>query len=119
MKRDVVRRAVRVFLKSTLALLVPGLLGWLNALTQWARDEGQTPFPDGRSLAYLGVVAIVAGVIAAISVLWDTVEDWLGKGVLRNVPPKPPHPDGDRGAAVTWGGLLALALIVAIVVILL
>ena len=62
MSRDSVRRAVRTFLITTLALFVPGLLGWLNELTQWAGSEGQRPFPDGTSLAYLGVSAIVAGV---------------------------------------------------------
>lgn len=89
MTRDAVRRAIRTFVQSALALLIPGLLGWLNALTEWARAEGQAPFPDARSLAYLGVVAIVAGVVAAVNLLWNVVEDAAGKGLLREVPPKP------------------------------
>lgn len=84
MTRDSVRRAIRTFLQSFLALLIPGLLGWLNALTEWARAEGQTPFPDARSLAYLGVVAIVAGVIAVVNLLWNFVEDKAGAGLLRD-----------------------------------
>lgn len=84
MSRDSVRRAVRTFLITTLALFVPGLLGWLNELTQWAGSEGQRPFPDGTSLAYLGVSAIVAGVVAVVNLLWNAVEDATGKGLLRN-----------------------------------
>ena len=54
MTRDSVRRALRTFVITTLALFIPGLLGWLNELTMWAADEGQRPFPDGHGLVYLG-----------------------------------------------------------------
>ena len=84
MSRDSVRRTVRTFFITTLALFVPGLLGWLNELTQWAGSEGQRPFPDGTSLAYLGVSAIVAGVVAVVNLLWNAVEDATGRGVLRD-----------------------------------
>ena len=30
-------------------------LGWLNGLTEWANSNGQAPFPDARSLAFVGV----------------------------------------------------------------
>lgn len=90
MSRESIKRAIRTFLQTSLALLIPGLLGWLNALTEWARNEGQTPFPDARSLAYLGVVAIVAGVISLVTLLWNAVEDGVGHGLLRSVPPKQP-----------------------------
>lgn len=90
MSRDSIRRAVRTFLQTSLALLVPGLFGWLNALTEWARAEGQAPFPDARSLAYLGVVAIVSGLVAAVTLLWNVIEDATGRGVLRTPPSGPP-----------------------------
>ena len=83
--RDSILRAVRTFLITTLALFVPGLLGWLNELTEWARGEGSTPFPDGRGLAFLGVSAIVAGVVAVVNLLWNAIEDATGKSVLRPV----------------------------------
>jgi len=86
MSRDSVRRAIRTFLQTALALFIPGLLGWLNDLTAWARDQGQAPFPDGKGLAYLGVVAIVAGVVGLVNLLWNLVEDAAGKGFLRNPP---------------------------------
>lgn len=89
MTRDSIRRAIRTFLITTLALFVPGLLGWLNELTQWAAGQGSTPFPDGRGLAYLGVSAIVAGVVAAVNLAWNAVEDATGHGVLRSTPPAP------------------------------
>jgi TRAP-type C4-dicarboxylate transport system permease small subunit len=90
MTRDAVRRALRTFVIATLALFIPGLLGWLNAMTRWANDEGSTPFPDATGLAYLGVSAIVAGVIAVINLVWNLVEDAAGKGLLREVPPRNP-----------------------------
>ena len=86
MTRDSVRRALRTFVITTLALFIPGLLGWLNELTMWAADEGQRPFPDGHGLVYLGVSAIVAGVVAVVNLLWNAVEDKAGVGLLRNPP---------------------------------
>lgn len=90
MTRDSLRRALRTFLITTLALFIPGLLGWLNALTDWARGQGSTPFPDAHGLAYLGVSAITAGVVALVNLAWNAIEDATGKGVLRN-PPAPPQ----------------------------
>jgi hypothetical protein len=88
MTRESVLRAVRTFVITALALFVPGLLGWLNSLTEWARSEGSTLFPDAHGLAYLGVSAIVAGVVALVNLLWNFVEDASGKGFLREVPPQ-------------------------------
>lgn len=86
MSHESVRRAIRTFVISTLGMLLPGIFGWLNDLTTWAKSDGQQPFPDARSLAYLGVCAIVAGVIAALNLIWNWVEDASGKGFLRQVP---------------------------------
>lgn len=85
MSRESVRRALRTFIITTIGLFIPGLLGWLNDLTSWARGEGSTPFPDAHGLAYLGVSAIVAGVVAVVNLLWNAVEDATGKGLLRSV----------------------------------
>lgn len=90
MTQDSIRRALRTFVITTVALFIPGLLGWLNAVTEWARGEGSTPFPDAHGLAYLGVSAIVAGVVAVVNLLWNVVEDASGHGLLRT-PPAPKH----------------------------
>lgn len=82
-----VYRAARTFVVATLALFIPGLLGWLNDLTAWASSEGSTPFPDATGLAYLAVSAITGGVIALTQLAWNYVEDLIGKGFLRDVPP--------------------------------
>ena len=108
MTRDSLRRAIRTFLIATLALFLPGLLGWLNALTEWARGEGSTPFPDAHGLAYLGVSAITAGVIGVVNLIWTVVEDAMGKGLLRDVPPAPGR--GQAGYA-RWVPLAILAVI--------
>ena len=86
MTRDSVRRALRTFIITTLALFIPGLLGWLNELTAWANSAGERPFPDGHGLAFLGVSACVAGVVAVINLLWNAVEDKAGSGMWRNPP---------------------------------
>ena len=85
---DGARRVVRTFLFAFLGVCLPGLLGWLNALTEWARSEGQAPFPDARSLAFLGVAAIVAGSIAVVNALVVWLEDATGHGILRKPPPR-------------------------------
>lgn len=116
MTRDSVRRALRTFLITTLALFVPGLLGWLNDLTAWAASEGQRPFPDGQGLAYLGVSAITAGVVALVNLGWNLVEDATGKGLLRTVPPRPVVGEGGRapGGLLVTVGLLVLVVVVAV-----
>jgi uncharacterized membrane protein YdfJ with MMPL/SSD domain len=118
---DAVRRVVRTFLQAFLGLLLPGLLGWLNALTDWANDGGQAPFPDARSLAYVGIAAVAAGFIAVVTAVMTGIEDLTGKGFLRNVPPAPPSPPrNERGSAyVTWSGLALAVLVVVLLVLLL
>lgn len=90
MSNDSVRRAIRTFLITTTALFIPGLLGWLNDLTAWASSEGQRPFPNGQGLVYLGVSAIVAGVVAVVNLAWNAIEDASGHAVLRETPPRRP-----------------------------
>lgn len=103
MTRESVRRALRTFIITTLALFVPGVLGFLNEITEWARAEGEVPFPDGRSLWFLLVSALVAGVVAAVNLAWNVVEDASGHAVLRDVPPRD-HGDGGyfRILTSTW-----------------
>lgn len=98
--RDAVRRALRTFIITTLALFIPGLLGWLNDLTAWAKGQGSTPFPDAHGLLFLLVSAITAGVVALINLVWNLVENGIGKGMLRTVPPKPAA--GQVGGANVW-----------------
>lgn len=86
LRGDSVRRAARTFLISTLAVFVPGLLGWLHALTEWAAGQGSTPFPDAHGLLFLAVSAITGAVIALVNLVWNWIEDVIGKGVLRNPP---------------------------------
>lgn len=77
------RLPARTFLWAFLGIAIPGALGWLNDLTAWASSEGQTPFPDARSLAFLGVAAISAGSVALVNALAVWVENRTGVGILR------------------------------------
>ena len=111
MTRESVRRAIRTFAAAFLALFIPGLLGWLNALTEWAEGQGSTPFPDASGLAYLGVSAIVAGVVALVQFGWNAVEDASGHGFLRDVPSRV---GPGEGGATNTRVLAVLALVVVV-----
>lgn len=88
MTRDSAFRALRTFIISFFALWIPLLIGFLQELTNWANGHGRTPFPDMSALKYGAVSAACAAVIALINWLWNAIEDGLGKGMLRPVPPK-------------------------------
>lgn len=117
MTRDGVRRVLRTYLFAFLGTVLPGLLGWLNALTEWARAEGQRPFPDATSLAYLGVAAITAGFIALVNAIVIGLEDATGRGFLRT-PPVRPTPD-TRGAVSLTTAVIAVAAVVVLVAVVL
>lgn len=115
MTRDSIRRAIRTALVAALVLWLPGLLGWLNAVTSWARSEGATPFPDAHGLAYAAVAAIVGAVIGLVQWLINVIEDGIGKGFLRTVPPRPKR--GQVGAVTLPTWLLVAVIVIAVIVI--
>lgn len=79
------QRVARTFAYAFLGVLVPGALGWLHGLTEWAQSEGQAAFPDAMSLAYLGVSAIVAGSVALVNGLGIWLENVTGKAPGREI----------------------------------
>lgn len=81
------KRVARTFVIAFLGIFLPGALGFLHGLTDWAGSQGQTPFPDMHSLAFVAVAAIVAGLIALLNLIVVWLEDATGKGLLRNVAP--------------------------------
>lgn len=117
MSRESIRRVIRTWLIVTIGLFLPGLLGWLNAVTEWAKGQGSTPFPDAHGLAYLGVSAITAGVVAVINLIWNAVEDASGKGFLRTVPPVTKGQAGAVSLHHVIGALVIMLAVVAIIVI--
>jgi hypothetical protein len=111
---DAVRRAIRTFVFATLGLAIPGLLGWLNDLTSWARDNGTTPFPDAHGLLFLAVSAIAAGFIAVLNFAWAIFENAQPKAAfLRTPPPNQPVP-GEKGESVLYVLLVVAAVILVI-----
>lgn len=113
--RDALRRIARTFIQAFLGLLLPGLLGWLHALTDWANDGGQAPFPDASSLAYLGVAAVGAGFVAVVTALMTGIEDTTGRGFLRTVPPNPKRPRRNERGFGTFSVALGIVIIVVAV----
>ena len=81
--RESLIRSVRTFIPAFLVLFVPGLLGWLHAVTEWANSQGATPFPDASGLAYLAVSATVAGLISLGNLAMNLIEDWTGVKIGR------------------------------------
>lgn len=88
MTRDAAMRALRTFIIAFLALFIPALLGWLQALMNWANGDGSEPFPSYDTLQKAAVSAAVAALIGLVNWVWNAVEDNLGKGMLRTPPPK-------------------------------
>lgn len=84
---DSFKRVIRTFLIAFLGIFIPGALGFMNDVTSWATNGGQQPFPDMHSVAYLGVSALSAAMIAVLNYVWNLVEDKTGKGLLRDTPP--------------------------------
>jgi hypothetical protein len=89
------KRVARTFVIAFLGIFLPGALGFLHGLTDWASSQGQTPFPDMHSLAYAVVAAIVAGCIALVNLIVVWFEDATGKGLLRDVAPIEPDQPGE------------------------
>ena len=116
--QDVLRASFRVWVFSALGLLIPGLLGWINAVTEWARSEGATPFPDAHGLVFIFVAAITAAFPAAVAGLVRFLENASGRSFLpraagpRTVPMPGP---GERGA-VSWLVIVGVAVLVALVI---
>lgn len=86
------KRLARIYVIAFAGVALPGSLGWLHQLTEWSSSEGQRPFPDAHSLAFLGVSAVVAGGVAVLNGLVLALEDYTGKAIGRDVPPPPPNP---------------------------
>lgn len=88
MTRDSALRALRTFIISFLALWIPYLIGFLNDLANWANGNDKAPFPDISALGEAGVSAAAAALIALINLVWNAVEDGVGRGMFRAVPPR-------------------------------
>lgn len=78
---DTVKRVLRTFVISFVALFVPSALGFMGEITEWAAAKGQQPFPDLSVLGYAGVIAISAGVIAVLNLVVNLIEDATGKSL--------------------------------------
>lgn len=81
--RRALRYSARTFVYAFLGVLVPGLLGFLHAVTAWAEEAGQEPFPSATGLAYLGVSAVTAGTIAVVNLVGRLLEDGFHVKPLR------------------------------------
>lgn len=113
---DSIKRVIRTFVIAFAGVAIPGSLSWLNDLTAWASSEGQMPFPDAHSLAFLGVCSVIAGFVALLNLIVISLENATGKGVLRTVPPRPTPPEG--GHTAVWYPVLIACLGVPLIVLL-
>jgi TRAP-type C4-dicarboxylate transport system permease small subunit len=112
--RDAAKSALLVWLFTTVGLFLPGMLGWINEVTQWASQKGAPPFPDPSNLGYLFVAAITAAFPAAVAGIVRYIENATGQPLLPRTAAAPVkgHAPGDRGE-----GSVAYLLVVAILVV--
>lgn len=88
--KDSAIAAFRVWIFVALGLFLPGLLGWIAALTEWARSNGTTPFPDAHGLAFLLVAAVSGGFPAALAFIVRFLENSFSVTILpRAAGPQP------------------------------
>lgn len=80
--KDALKSAALVWVFTTIGLFLPGMLGWINEVTQWAAQKGAPPFPDPSNLGYLFVAAITAAFPAAVAGLVRAFENLTGKTIL-------------------------------------
>lgn len=121
--KDALRSFLRVWIVGTVTLFLPGLFGWINEVTSWARAEGSTPFPDAHGLVFLFVAAITAAFPAAGAAILRLVENSTGTRLLPRpsgpLPPTKPR-RGEQGEAVPlpvlWLVVVAYVGVVAVAV---
>lgn len=80
--KDALKSAALVWLYTTVALWIPGLLGWVNTVTEWASQKGAPPFPDPSNLGFLFVAALTGAFPAAIAGVVRYIENASGKTLL-------------------------------------
>jgi hypothetical protein len=92
---DAAKSAFRVWVITTIGLFLPGMLGWIQEVTEWANQKGAPAFPDPSNLAYLFVAALTAAFPAAVAGLVRLLENWTGRSLVGpraagpEVPPVP------------------------------
>src|SRR5688572_26684341 len=98
--KDAAKSALLVWVFTTVGLFVPGMLGWINEVTQWAAQKGAPPFPDPTNLGYLFVAALTAAFPAAVAGILRYIENATGTTLLPRTASSPVHtskPDAGAG----------------------
>jgi hypothetical protein len=119
--KDALKSFVLVWLFTTVGLFIPGMLGWINEVTQWANQPGAPAFPDPSNLAYLFVAALTAAFPAAVAGIVRYVENVTGKGLLPRTAAAPVgnSQPGEVGFLDTrTAAVVALVLVVIVILIL-
>lgn len=91
--KDALISFFRVWVITTVALWIPGLLGWIHEVSEWADQKGAPAFPDPSALGFLFVAALTAAFPAALAAIVRLIENSTGKSILpRPAGPTPPSP---------------------------
>lgn len=117
--KDALKSAGLVFIYTTIGLWIPGLLGWINEVTQWANQKGAPPFPDPSNLAFLFVAALTAAFPAAVAFLVRFFENTTGAKLLpRSASTIVKDPAKDDGGRADVLYILAVVLVIVVILIL-
>lgn len=116
--KDALKSALLVWLFTTVGLWIPGLLGWINEVTEWAEQKGAPAFPDPSNLGYLFVAALTAAFPAAVAGLVRFFENMSGTQLLPRTASAPVRSPaaGEAGQVNLLYALLVVLVIVVIVV---
>ena len=87
--RDALTSFFRVWVIVTISLWIPGLLGWIHEVSEWASQKGAPAFPDPSNLGYLFVAALTAAFPAALAAIIRLIENASGRSIL----PRPAGPE--------------------------
>lgn len=117
--KDALKSAGLVFLYTTIALWIPGLLGWINEVTNWANQKGAPPFPDPSNLAFLFVAALTAAFPAALAFIVRFIENTSGIKILpRSSGAVVSDPPRGQGGYLSGRDIALIAAVVLIIVVL-
>lgn len=94
--KDAAKSAALVWFYTTLGLWIPGLLGWVHEVTQWASQKGAPPFPDPSNLGFLFVAALTGAFPAAVAGIIRYIENASGKRLLPRTASSPVPRKGVR-----------------------
>lgn len=75
-------RGLRTALFTFIALFIPSLFGFFQAVTDWAASGGTANFPETSTLVLAAVSAATAALSGLVGFLWNWLENSKGFAIF-------------------------------------